>query len=45
MNKRNIIIAILILAALLIYPFRGQIREAFSTGAGSTPEVRITAQC
>ena len=32
MNKRNIIIALIILAALLIYPFRGQIKEAFSGG-------------
>ena len=40
MNKRNIIIAILILAALLIYPFRGQLRQAFSTGdAGPVPAV------
>ena len=43
-NKRNIIIAILILAALLIYPFRGQIKEAFSGGTGAAPEAQLTVQ-
>ncbi len=36
MNKWRIIIALIILAALLIYPFRERIKEAFSgeqTGA------------
>ena len=36
MNKRNIIIAVIILAALLIYPFRTRISQAFhqdETGA------------
>ena len=36
MNKRNIIIAVIILAALLIYPFRARISQAFhpdETGA------------
>ena len=44
MNKRNIVIAILILAALLIYPFRGQIRAAFSGGTGAAPEIQLTEQ-
>ena len=45
MNKRNIIIALIILAALLIYPFRTQIREAFSgRGTGGAPVVQIVEQ-
>ncbi len=47
MNKRNIIIAILILAALLIYPFRGQLRQAFSggeTGMTKAPAVWVEDQ-
>ncbi len=35
-NKRNVLIALILLAALLIFPFRGQLRQAFSgseTGA------------
>ena len=44
MNKRNIIIAILILAALLIYPFRAQLKAAFSGGTGAAPEIQITEQ-
>ncbi len=43
MNKRNLIIALIILAALLIYPFRGQIKQAFSGSAGA-PESHIVAQ-
>lgn len=42
MNKRNIIIAILILIALLIYPFRTQLKAAFSGGTGAAPETQIT---
>lgn len=42
MNKRNMIIALIILAALLIYPFRGQIRQAVSGGdTGLIPSVQI----
>ena len=45
MNKRNILIAILILAALLIYPFRGQIKAAFSGGeTGAAPAVQVVEQ-
>ena len=44
MNKRNILIAILILAALLIYPFRGQIKAAFSGGTGAAPEMQVIEQ-
>ena len=44
MNKRNIIIAILILAALLIYPFRTQLTSVFFGGTGAGPEIRITEQ-
>lgn len=45
MNKRNIIIALIILAALLIYPFRAQIREVFSDkGTGGAPVVQIAEQ-
>ena len=42
MNKRNIIIAVLILAALLIFPFRGQIRQLFTGGeTGAVPVVQV----
>ena len=44
MNKRNIIIALIILAALLIYPFRGQIKEAFSGGTGAVPAAQLMVQ-
>ena len=45
MNKRTVIIALIILAARLIYPFRGQIRQAVSggdTGLTKAPVVRMT---
>ena len=42
MNKRNIIIAVLILIALLIYPFRAQLKAVFSGGTGAAPEIQIT---
>ena len=38
MNKRNIIIALVILAALLIYPFRAQLRQlVFGQETGLAP--------
>lgn len=44
MNKRNIIIALLILAALLIFPFRAQLRQVFfGGGTGCGPEIVRTA--
>ena len=41
MNKRNIIIAVIILAALLIYPFRTRISQAFHPGETGSAVVRI----
>ena len=41
MNKRNIIIAVIILAALLIYPFRARISQAFHSGETGAEAVEI----
>ena len=41
MNKRNIVIAILILAALLIYPFRTRISQAIHPGETGAAAVEI----
>ena len=47
MNKRNIIIAVIILAALLIYPVRARISQAFhpgETGAAAVEFVEAAEQ-
>ena len=41
MNKRNIIIAVIILAALLIYPFRTRISQAIHQGETGAAAVEI----
>ena len=41
MNKRNIIIAVIILAALLIYPFRARISQAFHQGESGAAVVQL----
>ena len=41
MNKRNIIIAVIILAALLIYPFRARISQAIHQGETGAAAVQL----
>lgn len=42
-NRRNILIAVLLLIALLVFPFWPRIQQAMGGGAGETAGTSVTA--
>ncbi|MCI5498554.1 MAG: hypothetical protein MR419_03360 [Clostridiales bacterium] len=44
-NRRNIIIAVILLIALLIFPFWPKIQQAMGDGTGETAGVCWTDRC